>query len=63
MAGGDYGLQDVTQGVNQMDLQEQVLHDLEVARRLQEEELKVGQMIGQSLAQLSRLISVCQNRS
>ncbi|KAJ8270228.1 hypothetical protein GJAV_G00111870 [Gymnothorax javanicus] len=41
MARSDYGVQEVTQGVDQMDLQQQEVRDMEVARRLQEEELKV----------------------
>ncbi|XP_064194414.1 coiled-coil domain-containing protein 50-like isoform X2 [Anguilla rostrata] len=42
MAGSDYSVQNVTQGVKQMGLREQELHDMEVARRLQEEELKAS---------------------
>uniref|UniRef100_W5MCK0 Coiled-coil domain containing 50a n=1 Tax=Lepisosteus oculatus TaxID=7918 RepID=W5MCK0_LEPOC len=43
-ARGDYGMREVTQGVARMDLREQELRDLEVARRLQEEELKASQL-------------------
>ncbi|XP_066565297.1 coiled-coil domain-containing protein 50 isoform X3 [Amia ocellicauda] len=38
----EYGVRDVTQGIARMDLREQELKDLEVARRLQEEELKAS---------------------
>ncbi|MED6258223.1 hypothetical protein ATANTOWER_004450 [Ataeniobius toweri] len=37
----EYGLTEVTKGLTNLDLREQELKDLEVARRLQEEELKV----------------------
>ncbi|XP_015216741.2 coiled-coil domain-containing protein 50 isoform X1 [Lepisosteus oculatus] len=43
-ARGDYGMREVTQSVARMDLREQELRDLEVARRLQEEELKASQL-------------------
>ncbi|KAG9343488.1 hypothetical protein JZ751_013654 [Albula glossodonta] len=39
-AGGYYDMKEVIQGVNQLDLQEQEWRDMEVARRIQEEELK-----------------------
>lgn len=42
MAHSEYGMRDVVQGLGQMDLREQEIRDLEVARKLQEEELKVG---------------------
>lgn len=37
----EYGMRDAMQGLSQMDLRSQELQDMEVARRLQEEELKV----------------------
>ncbi|KAI1882818.1 hypothetical protein AGOR_G00238830 [Albula goreensis] len=39
-AGGYYDMKEVIQGVNQLDLQDQEWRDMEVARRIQEEELK-----------------------
>ncbi|KAL4630727.1 coiled-coil domain-containing protein 50 isoform X1 [Arapaima gigas] len=41
---GEYGIREATQGISRMDLREQELKDLEVARRLQEEELKASEM-------------------
>ncbi|KAJ8375160.1 hypothetical protein SKAU_G00057400 [Synaphobranchus kaupii] len=41
---GEYGLREATQGITSLDLREQELKDLEVARKLQEEELKESQM-------------------
>ncbi|XP_061094451.1 coiled-coil domain-containing protein 50 isoform X3 [Conger conger] len=41
---GEYGLREATQGITRLDLQEQELKDMEVARRLQEEEMKESQM-------------------
>ncbi|KAG7488171.1 hypothetical protein MATL_G00031630 [Megalops atlanticus] len=40
---GDYGLREAMQGMTHLDLRGQELRDLEVARRLQEEELKASQ--------------------
>ncbi|XP_066503355.1 coiled-coil domain-containing protein 50 isoform X1 [Hoplias malabaricus] len=37
---GEYGVKEATQGLAQMDVRDQELKDMEVARRLQEEELK-----------------------
>ncbi|KAL6468767.1 hypothetical protein MHYP_G00222910 [Metynnis hypsauchen] len=37
---GEYGMKEATQGLAQMDFREQELKDMEVARKLQEEELK-----------------------
>lgn len=37
----EYGLSEATQGLTTLDLREQELKDMEVARRLQEEEIKV----------------------
>ncbi|XP_030640596.1 coiled-coil domain-containing protein 50 [Chanos chanos] len=39
---GEYGVREATQGMAQMDMREQELRDMEVARRLQEEEMKAG---------------------
>ncbi|XP_058846405.1 coiled-coil domain-containing protein 50-like isoform X2 [Acipenser ruthenus] len=41
---GEYGVQEVIQGVTQLDLRGSELTDLEVAMRLQEEELKVSNL-------------------
>ncbi|XP_036441990.1 coiled-coil domain-containing protein 50 isoform X3 [Colossoma macropomum] len=41
---GEYGMKEATQGLAQMDLREQELKDMEVARRLQEEELKASRL-------------------
>ncbi|XP_049321888.1 coiled-coil domain-containing protein 50 isoform X2 [Astyanax mexicanus] len=41
---GEYGVKEATQGLAQMDLREQELKDMEVARKLQEEELKGSQL-------------------
>ncbi|XP_072516339.1 coiled-coil domain-containing protein 50 isoform X2 [Salminus brasiliensis] len=41
---GEYGVKEATQGLAQMDLREQELIDMEVARKLQEEELKASQL-------------------
>ncbi|KAG9341602.1 hypothetical protein JZ751_019118 [Albula glossodonta] len=40
---GEFGMREATQGITRLDLREQELRDLEVARRLQEEELKASQ--------------------
>ncbi|KAJ8357334.1 hypothetical protein SKAU_G00201280 [Synaphobranchus kaupii] len=53
-AGRDYGVKDVTQGLNRVDLQDQELNDMEVARRLQEEELKASQADRLRAAQVAR---------
>lgn len=37
----EYGLSEATKGLTKLDLREQELKDLEVARKLQEEEIKV----------------------
>lgn len=37
----DYGLSEATQGLMKLDVRKQELKDMEVARKLQEEELKV----------------------
>uniref|UniRef100_A0A3B3QYF5 Coiled-coil domain-containing protein n=1 Tax=Paramormyrops kingsleyae TaxID=1676925 RepID=A0A3B3QYF5_9TELE len=44
MAHSEYGMRDVVQGLGQMDLREQEIRDLEVARKLQEEELKASEI-------------------
>lgn len=41
-ARGEYGMKEATHGLANLDLQDQELIDLEVARKLQEEELKVS---------------------
>nr|XP_046157324.1 zinc finger CCCH domain-containing protein 13-like isoform X4 [Oncorhynchus gorbuscha] len=41
---GNYGLGEVTQGITKLDLREQELLDMEVARKLQEEEVKASKM-------------------
>ncbi|XP_042080173.1 coiled-coil domain-containing protein 50 isoform X4 [Haplochromis burtoni] len=43
-ARGQYGLNEATKGLTKLDLREQELKDLEVARKLQEEEIKASQM-------------------
>ncbi|XP_013855802.1 coiled-coil domain-containing protein 50, partial [Austrofundulus limnaeus] len=40
----EYGLREATQGLTTLDLHEQELKDMEVARRLQEEEIKASNM-------------------
>lgn len=40
----EYGLSEATKGLTKLDLREQELKDLEVARKLQEEEIKASQM-------------------
>ncbi|XP_050950761.1 coiled-coil domain-containing protein 50 isoform X3 [Labeo rohita] len=42
-ARGEYGMKEATHGLANLDLQDQELIDLEVARKLQEEELKASQ--------------------
>jgi hypothetical protein len=42
---GNYGLGEVTQGITKLDLREQELLDMEVARKLQEEEVKVRELV------------------
>ncbi|XP_028977382.2 coiled-coil domain-containing protein 50 isoform X2 [Esox lucius] len=44
LAGGEYGLGEATQGITKLDLREQELLDMEVARKLQEEEMKASKM-------------------
>ncbi|XP_042178897.1 coiled-coil domain-containing protein 50 isoform X3 [Oncorhynchus tshawytscha] len=41
---GNYGLGEATQGITKLDLREQELLDMEVARKLQEEEVKASKM-------------------
>ncbi|XP_051549680.1 coiled-coil domain-containing protein 50-like isoform X1 [Myxocyprinus asiaticus] len=41
---GEYGMREATHGLAQLDLQELELKDMEVARRLQEEEIKASQI-------------------
>uniref|UniRef100_A0A3Q4HF64 Uncharacterized protein n=1 Tax=Neolamprologus brichardi TaxID=32507 RepID=A0A3Q4HF64_NEOBR len=40
----EYGLSEATKGLTKLDLREQELKDLEVARKLQEEEIKASQV-------------------
>uniref|UniRef100_A0A3Q0RUB5 Coiled-coil domain containing 50a n=1 Tax=Amphilophus citrinellus TaxID=61819 RepID=A0A3Q0RUB5_AMPCI len=42
--GTEYGLGEATKGLTKLDLREQELKDLEVARKLQEEEIKASQV-------------------
>ncbi|KAK7137147.1 hypothetical protein R3I93_017272 [Phoxinus phoxinus] len=41
---GEYGMNEATHGLANLDLQDQELKDMEVARRLQEEEIKASQI-------------------
>lgn len=41
---GEYGMKEATQGLAHLDLQDQELKDMEVARKLQEEEIKVSRV-------------------
>ncbi|KAK9967434.1 hypothetical protein ABG768_001835 [Culter alburnus] len=41
---GEYGMKEATHGLAHLDLQDQELKDMEVARKLQEEEIKASQM-------------------
>lgn len=40
-----YGVSEATSGLTKLDLREQELKDMEVARRLQEEEIKVRRSV------------------
>lgn len=42
----EYGLSEATKGLTKLDLREQELKDMEVARKLQEEEIKVRKGTG-----------------
>ncbi|XP_029487878.1 zinc finger CCCH domain-containing protein 13-like isoform X2 [Oncorhynchus nerka] len=44
VVGGEYGMGEATQGIAQLDLREQEILDMEVARKLQEEEVKASKM-------------------
>jgi len=46
----EYGLSEATRGLTKLDLREQELKDMEVARKLQEEEIKVGEETRKLLA-------------
>ncbi|MED6277884.1 hypothetical protein CHARACLAT_018043, partial [Characodon lateralis] len=50
----EYGLTEVTKGLTNLDLREQELKDLEVARRLQEEELKQASNMQERAAQMAK---------
>lgn len=39
----EYGLNEATKGLVKLDLRDQELKDMEVARKLQDEEVKVGE--------------------
>lgn len=41
---GEYGMKEATHGLAQLDLHDQEFRDLEVARKLQDEELKVSRL-------------------
>lgn len=41
VAENEFGLSEATEGLTKLDLREQELKDMEVARRLQDEEIKV----------------------
>lgn len=41
IAGTEYGVSDAARGLTKLDLREQELKDMEVARKFQEEEMKV----------------------
>ena len=41
IAGTEYGVTEATRGITKLDIREQELKDMEVARKLQEEEIKV----------------------
>ncbi|XP_056132969.1 coiled-coil domain-containing protein 50 [Lampris incognitus] len=53
MAGSEFGLSEATQGLTQLDLREQEFHDMEVARKLQEEEIKASKL-DQRAAQMAQ---------
>lgn len=44
VAGGEFGLKEATQGLTRLDIREQEIIDMEVARKLQEEELKASKI-------------------
>ncbi|KAM9478560.1 uncharacterized protein ACWYII_006184 isoform 2-T2 [Salvelinus alpinus] len=44
VVGGEYGMGEATQGIAKLDLREQEILDMEVARKLQEEEVKASKM-------------------
>ncbi|KAK5608755.1 hypothetical protein CRENBAI_020717 [Crenichthys baileyi] len=50
----EYGLTEVTKGLTNLDLREQELKDMEVARRLQEEELKQASNMQERAAQMAK---------
>ncbi|XP_068174560.1 coiled-coil domain-containing protein 50 isoform X2 [Antennarius striatus] len=50
----EYGVNEATTGLTKLDLREQELKDLEVARRMQEEELKASKMHERASAQVAQ---------
>ncbi|KAM9762652.1 coiled-coil domain-containing protein 50 isoform 2-T2 [Menidia menidia] len=50
----EYGLNEATKGLVKLDLREQELKDMEVARKLQEEEIKASKMHGRAAAQVAQ---------
>uniref|UniRef100_A0A3Q2P2D0 Coiled-coil domain containing 50a n=1 Tax=Fundulus heteroclitus TaxID=8078 RepID=A0A3Q2P2D0_FUNHE len=54
IAADDYGLTDATKGLTNLDLREQELKDMEVARRLYEEELKKASIMQERAAQVAK---------
>ena len=53
IAGQEYGMSDATQGLTRLDLRDQEVIDMEVARRLQEEEIMVSPPVPISPGQAS----------
>ncbi|XP_038128071.1 coiled-coil domain-containing protein 50 [Cyprinodon tularosa] len=54
IADPEYGLTEATQGLTDLDLREQELKDMEVARRLQEEELRKASHMQERAAQMAK---------
>uniref|UniRef100_A0A3B5KYC1 Uncharacterized protein n=1 Tax=Xiphophorus couchianus TaxID=32473 RepID=A0A3B5KYC1_9TELE len=54
LTGNEYGLTEATKGLTNLDLREQELKDMEVARRLQEEELKRMSHMKERAAQVAK---------
>ncbi|GAA6214117.1 coiled-coil domain-containing protein 50 isoform X3 [Lates japonicus] len=57
----EYGLSEATKGLTKLDLREQELKDMEVARKLQEEEIKVGKETRQASKVHMRAAQVAQD--
>lgn len=45
----EYGVSEATKGLTKLDIREQELKDMEVARKMQEEEIKVMKETGNTL--------------